>query len=600
MRIQNRRLLATAVVATLSPFALGQSIDELIGTGPTITAFKDIDALDNGEWFTVVNTALPPAKSYELLRNGSQLYVEGTPTSLVGSVIGDGDGSPPHEPFVNVGQSVLCPQPFLGLLALVDDANPATPPVITQANDRALAWGTDLVLQESQTTTAPEVAAGTVIKSLLRSVSNKDQDSLVLATLTDPITNLDYSAVLAVDLDPSCGTTPAIAAQHVLFKTGDALPASGAVFSTFASTEKRSFDYNARGDYMFVGAFETAIDRRIVLNGRSILNETQPIPGGIGAATSLQLASVDINDVGDYVIQTRGNAGTVLIRGSALQPSAQTKFIQVGDPVPDPDIGSPAPTLLRIGASWRFANGAAKNWAPAIMTNSGDIVWFGEWNEYDEEGNLMRQSGIFVNHKCVARIGSMTNQGSTIYRIGSMDAELRYEIEASPNGRYLVFEAALDFVDAILRVDLGESVPFGVTPQGCSYAYPPPSLQHVSDDLDLGNPVSFGGFPLVNGTNFFVRVDGTPPPGTSTIVLSFNSAALPGYPCGAPYSGIELLLGGTAQYQVTQPVSQPNFTINLGTNPALIGAVSYAQAFFVGPGGILGATNGIRFVFGAP
>ncbi|MCK6445994.1 MAG: hypothetical protein L6Q99_06335 [Planctomycetes bacterium] len=600
MRSRTRRLLGALCCVPIAALAHAQSIVELANTGPTATAFKDIDGLDNAEWFTIVNTALPPAKSYELWSSGITLYAEGSPTSLVGAVIGDGGGVPPHQPFVSMGQSVLCPQPFLGLLGLVDDANPLTPPVITTANDRALAWGSDLLVQESQVTTAPEVAAGTIIRELLRSTSNKHQDSLALAILRDPVTGVDYSAVVTVDIDPTCTSTPAVANQHVLFKTGDALPSSGAVFSNFAATEKRSFDYNARGDYMFVGAFSTSIDRRIVLNGRGVLSETQPVPGGIGAVTSLQLATVDVNDVGDYVIQTRANTGTVLIRGSVTQPSAQTKFIQVGDPVPDPDIAGGAATLARIGASWRFANGAAKNWAPAIMTNGGDIVWFGEWNEFDEEGNLFRQSGIFVNHKCVAKIGSTTVQGSTIDRIGSLDAELRYELEASPNGRYLLFEAGTTLSDSVLRIDLGESVPFGLSTEGCSYAYPPPSLEHVSDDIHFGDPVGFGGFPLVNGKNFFVSVDSTPPVGANSIVLVFNSAPHPAYPCGAPFSGIELLLGGTTQYQVTQPVTQPVFTINLGTNPSLIGQVSYAQAYFIGPGGVLGATNGIRFVFGAP
>jgi hypothetical protein len=71
-------------------------------------------------------------------------------------------------------------------------------------------------------------------------------------------------------------------------------------------------------------------------------------------------------------------------------------------------------------------------------------------------------------------------------------------------------------------------------------------------------------------------------------------------PCGRCGGPFRLLLGGTEpQYRAIQPVAQNVFPIRLGS-VSLIGLVSYAQAFFAGPAGIHGATNGLRFVFGAP
>jgi hypothetical protein len=596
MDSSSRSVLATALFCALSGLASGQSSTILIDetSGPfLIEQFQDMDVHDNGDWFARVDAFLPANDEF-VLENGTPIHRDGDLVSLRGAALGE---------FEDLGQSLSCAQhPYLGLVTLVDDADVSTPPVIGQGTDRALVWGTQVLLREGDVTTAPEVAPGTVIGVMHRSCSNSNQDCLILTTMDDPTVTGFEAAVLFVDLDTSC-STPTVVAQHVVFRTGDRL-GTGAKFATYGAKEKRSFDLNARGDWAFVGEFDTPIDRRIVMNDRGILTETQPIPGGLGAATSLQLATIDINDLGDYVIQTRTNAGTVLIKGNARAPSQQTKFIQADENVPDPDVGPFR--LWRIGNSTRFANGAARNWAPAIMTNSGDVIWYGEWHEGTQEDPKVQQA-IFINHKILVRKGH-PQAGVMIDDIGTTDAELRYEIEASPNGRYLLFEAKAGdplYLEALFRMDLGESVPFGVVTQGCTNAYPSPTLQHVTDDAVLGDPLGADGFPLVNNKDFFLTV--TPPPtGATAIALIFSALPPPNYPCGSPIpcgpcgGPFQLLLGGTqAQYRAIHPLAQNVFSIRLGS-PSLIGLVSYAQAFYAGPRGVYGATNGLRFVFGAP
>lgn len=587
-------IVALTLAAAAQPLS-GQSSSVLAQAGTdSIASFEDLDGRDDGTWFMLVDTSLAPPRRHELRRNGLRLFGEGDALALAGVVIGDGDGQAPNQPFLDVSQPGNCARPFSGILALSDDADALTPPVITADNDRALFFGDEIVLQEGSVTSAAEVAPGTRIGTLLRSTTNAHGDSLVLADLIDPLGGAEYPAVLRIELEGAC-TTAAGVRQSVLLKRGDVLPGER-VLSALAASEKRSFDLNARGDWMVIGAFESAIDRAVVLNGRGVLRETQPIPGGLGAATSLQVASVDLNDLGDYVIQTRTSVSkTVIVKGSVFEPSAQQKFVQAGELVPDPDIG---PFVLqRIGNTTRFANGAARNWFPAIVTNSGDVIWYGEWYEGDEV-----VAAIFVNHKAVVRTGSIQG-GALLERLGSSGAEPRYELEASPNGRYLLYEAELGepvFQDAILRMDLGESVAYGTRAQGCSLPYPAPGLEHVSDDLHPGPPLGFGGFPLRNGQDFFVSVDAPAPPAASRIALVFASSR-DGAACGTPYLGTQVLVGGSLLVRpLIQSVAQSVFAVRVpGTVPPDLAA--YAQAFFLSADGrVLGGTNGIRFVFGTP
>lgn len=583
-------VLAGIALAFAGP-TTAQSSTVLVQTGAAGFAFEDLAGLDNGDWLVLVDTSPVRPQVLQVLRNGAVLHSQGDPVSIPGAVIGDGDGQAPRNPFIDLGPSPPCAQPNVGILAVIDDSDPMTPPVITGDNDRGLFYGLEPLFLEGSVTTAPEVPAGTRIQELHASRVNSVQDCMILATLFDPARNVEIPAVLLADLDPSCAGTPTVR-QRVLFKKGDRVP-SGDAMGDLAATEKHSFDLNARGDWMLVASFSSPIDRAVVLNGRRVLREGEPVPGNRGGATSLQVASVDLNDSGDFVIQTRTSFETIIIKGSVFHPQQPVKFIQATDPVPDPDIGGPR--LARIGNSVRFANGAAKNWAPALLTNGGDVIWYGEWFEDDEI-----QSGIFVNHKVLVRMGR-PQAGAVIERIGSLNANLRHEIEVSPNGRYLLYQAfAGDPLnqDAVFRMDLGESVPYGTTPLGCSYPYPPAGLEHVTDDVSLGDPSGFGGFPLRDGKPFFLSVDAPPPPAASDIALVF-SWSRPSDPCGISILGTQVLLGDPA-FVAVQPVAQNVFAVRAPPSvPPDFAA--YAQAFFLRPSGrVVGATNGIRFVLGTP
>jgi hypothetical protein len=116
----------------------------------------------------------------------------------------------------------------------------------------------------------------------------------------------------------------------------------------------------------------------------------------------------------------------------------------------------------------------------------------------------------------------------------------------------------------------------------------------------VGPPVGFGGFPLRNGQSFYVSLDAPPPPAATRIALVFHGSPAP-VPCGVTIAGVRVLVGGSSLIPpLVQPVSQPIFTLAVPSSVAA-GLAAHTQAFFLGPnGGILGATNGLRFVFGDP
>jgi hypothetical protein len=349
-----------------------------------------------------------------------------------------------------------------------------------------------------------------------------------------------------------------------------------------------------------------------VLNQRILLRETQPTPGGAGNLIALNRSSMGINDLGDYVVQVQTTVGGAIFRGTSLDSSPPIKFVQVGDPVPDPALSGFV--MSRVG----FIETATDvlSWAPVLMTNSGDIIWYGEWD--NDPFNFGDNGGIFINNRLLVRKGTV-QAGKNISEFGhrnclqSCNRQLRRQIAVSPNGRHLIFEATTgskpscanncpDAKESVFFMDLGESMPFGTVAQGCTHPYPGARLDHVSGAVVTGGGQTLGGLPLV-GETFHVTVDSAPP-GTTSVTLVFTDFAASGFPCGQsiPTCGAtstEFLLGAGQQGQMTQAGTTPmSFAIG-PVPPSFLGAVSHAQAFFTGPCGTLGATNGLRFVFGS-
>lgn len=510
-----------------------------------------------------------------------------------------------------------CGSSFLGLMQMGDDDDPLTPPVVTPSTDETgLFWNDVLLLRQASTSQAPEFGPGTVYKRLLRTAIDRSRDCLLVARLEDPAVSGQIEAIVRLDLDTGCApSTASLLSEHALVRTGMTIGSSSRHFSRFVSTEKHTLATNARGDLMYLGWTDApGIDRRVLYNARSIQSEFSRLPGGNSGfenVLGLTAACLDLNDLGDYVYQVRHTTptpnveGAAIVRGNAARFTDQAKLYQTGDVLSDPSVGGA--TIRMIGLNLRLTTIDWPGTFPVFMTNSGDVVWFAEW--IGGSIGTGTGAGIFVNDKLVVERGQSFGPGYFLDDIG-VNADLRRQLEVSPDGRYLLFvgrytDPSFNSLVGVFRVDLGESMPFGTVAQaggsaGCTHPYPGLTLQSQPGVIFPGTG-ALGDFPLI-GHTIQAHVSGAPP-ATSTALFVFTSSALANYPCGdriAPF-GYELLIGAGRTFSRFVPYvgGGASYSAAIPLNPALIGSTWYGQSFFFNGGLFLGTSNGMRYVVGA-
>lgn len=521
--------------------------------------------------------------------------------------------------------SLTCLPAFQGVMQLEDDDDPMTAPVITPTrNDSGLFWNSTLLLREGDPSGAPEVSPGTIYTVILRSAVDARQDYLLLAKMYDPVAG-SLDALVKVDVSEAC--PPVLLSERILVKTGDRIQNSGLRrFSSFNAQEQRSFGFNQRGDFIYLGKLvdrdgSPSVAHPVIVNNREVLREFDQVPGGAGEIMRMPRAAVDINDLGDYVIQLKvqlpTRVGEAILKGHK-DTGAPTKFIESDDPLPDTSLGLSNEIMLKLGRNARVVTDTSMHF-PVLITNGGDVVWYGEWGHVDPSGaEITVGSGIFCNKKVVAMEGQVfLPPDDFLLEIGTSAspgyAELPAEIEVSPNGRYLLFEGVRGKLsdlfyarNALFRVDLGESVPYGTVVQatagtGCSHAYPGATLD-CTPGIRLPGSTTLGDFPLLG--HQFQAVARSAPAGTTTALFAFTPGPPVDFPCGAfrPGFPFEVLLGPTSSAKI--PVAYSGSALLSIPIPAsaigLLDTDWYGQAFFKnGAGQTLGATNAIRFVIGA-
>jgi len=574
-----------AAAQAVSAQHVSLTVERLLAEGDSIPNgvidyYEDVAVSDAGSFWSQVRTA---GTALSTLTDGVRtIVVEGAPSPYPGlDVVGLVD--------VEILPGSELP---LGILAL--NAGPD--------GDRALVAGGSGLIREGDQSRAPEVAPGTLYASLLASQFVAPGACLLLVTLDE--NGVLRDALVRVELSGLDVCAPEVASESVLVRAGDLVPASGGrLLRGFGVTIGHSFAANRRGDTMFVGDFDDAVlsvDRRVVLNDRTILRVGQQLPGGTGLVTGLRVASVDLDDQGGYVIQAKislvRGEGDALLVGSARSGQAPVKLVQSGDPVPDPRLGNFHVT--RIGRKKTFTNQPQEH-APVFLTPGGDVVWYGEWD--DPAGGR----GLFVNQTCIVKVGDPL-PGFVLSRFGGEQGHylFRNDLQLSPNGRFLLFVAddGTDR-DILCKIDLGAVEPYGTPADGCTAGVE--RLEHHSG-LFRGAAQVPSGFPLV-GSSFRPRIEDAPA-GTTTVVLGFTLAAPATGPCGpridlggglAPF---EYLLGpGTPRNLVLGSLPAPvELDVALPAQAGLVGLATHAQAFFLGTSGLLGGTTALRITFGAP
>src|SRR5688572_2492099 len=444
------RLLAVSLYfSVVSPTLAAQLVRAVVKEGDpalfssaTFVRFHDIAPLDTGP-----DPELPYFAMNAVLSSSPQsaLVINLDPIIEPGFLLqGDPNSAMAGLPELNATPS--CFQPLQSLVSLM---GPAESPV--------LCYGTQILLRPGEFTTIPGMTDW-LYQNLNRSVANANQDCLVHVKLND--NGVVHEALVRIDLASSCGLQQVIA-QELVVRTGMQIPSGGSTLTSIREHPKHTFDFNTRNDHIYIGEFDSN-HHSIVFNGTRIASDGGPVPGGSGNLSDMEDCRVDLNDFGDYVYRSRTATpiGEVIVRNG-------TKFIQVGDPVPDPAIGSFTLTGLGDKSS---AGVFPAEIAPAFITNGGDVIWYGSWDDPDTSQN----EGIFLNHLLLAREGhtqAPDTDGSGTLRItgfGQSDTAFGRDIAVSPNGRYVYFEAMTvssgstpESASAIFSVDLGESVPYG-------------------------------------------------------------------------------------------------------------------------------------------
>lgn len=510
--------------------------------------------------------------------------------------------------------SPSCSSAFQGLMQMHDDLDPSTPPVVTPSTDETgLFWNNVLLLRAGSLSNAPEVGPGTTYRRFFRSLVDARQDVLLQARMEDPAVPGLEDALLRIDLAPGCAPgAPSLVSESVIVRTGTPILPTTRTFSTFASTDKGSFAWNDRGEVIYLGWLSGAdIDRRVIFNRRAILAEFGPLPGGrVGTENVIAItaASVDLNNFGDYVIQVKTTTGdprrtgTAIVKGRSNHFENQTAYRQSGNTTPDPSLGGA--TLIAIGENPSFSD--TPETFPVHITNSGDVIWYGEWRGGAGDGG-----GIFVNDMVVVRRGQAIPGTSLVLDEIGTTGDYRNELEVSPNGRYLFFAGLFSgpglFQNVgLFRVDLGESMPYGTVEQadggsGCRSPYPALTFQS-QPGAPFPGTTALGDFPLLGHQ---IQAFATfAPPATNQVAFVFTDAAPRGYPCGLPLPpfGGEVLIGpGRIFFAFLRPYLSPRtgHSAPIPFDPALIGSIWYGQAFFFTGATMIGASNGLRFVIGA-
>jgi len=291
-------------------------------------------------------------------------------------------------------------------------------------DDSGIYLNTDLIIQESDISEAPEFSPGTIYIGFFEVKINDADAMLVVASVDDPnIPTTVDRALVVISSDAQ--------SESVFAKEGDVLPGQTETVADFG-TGPSKFDYNNAGDVMFFADLtgDSAADGVFYLNNTLLAQEGSPAPIEGRNWQLLSSRPLDVNNNGDYVFRGNLDGDTtddeVIIKNGA-------KFIQEGD------------TLAAI-APFTFENFGTS--APVLINDNGDVVWFGEWNNPDTDVD----TGIFLNDTLLVQEGVTVIAGQVVDTINAVEDGLRI----SDNGVYIIFEATLaDGTNGTFLIDFG-------------------------------------------------------------------------------------------------------------------------------------------------
>jgi hypothetical protein len=385
---------------------------EIIPGVGTVTSISNVAINNSGAWIVEVDTDNPNTDTDSvLIKSGALFLREGDPLAFpVGADLGSFDS-------VNINDNGDSGWNFF-----LDN--------LPSSENSGVYFNSNLVIQESDTSGAPEFTPGTPYIGFFDVKMNNGNLMLLVASIDDPAISSSVDRALVRVL---VGGGGALISESVLAKEGEILPGQTEPVADFGTGPHQS-DINDAGQILYFADLSgsTSTDGTIYRDLTLLAQEGSPSPVAGRNYEFLSSRGLDLNNNGDWVFKANLDGSTsdddvIIVNGSV--------FRQEGD------------TLPAI-AGFNFTSFGSSS-GPVKIDDDGDVLWFGDWNDPDTTVD----TGLFLNDRLIVQEGVTQIGGLVIDTISSgSDA-----FDFSDDGSYVIFEATfVGGINAALRIEISD------------------------------------------------------------------------------------------------------------------------------------------------
>ncbi|MCA8978994.1 MAG: hypothetical protein H6831_03945 [Planctomycetes bacterium] len=446
----------------------------------------------------------------------------------------------------------------------------------TLAVQKTIVWKDGAIIMEEGVTpcTLADEAAGAVWANISE-IQINDSNQMLLVGNSD----LDSNTCIAlIEFDAS----NAIVSQTLIGRRGQLHPASGSAAETInvLPSNHLYMSLNNVGDYMwFVDDNNptNALDSYIYKNSTVVAHESDSSPN---AATYAHLSSAEVHvrDNGDYVMVTNttapSNANYIIVQNIG---GVESVFIAEGDAPPGIAGGPFALTAMSNG--------------PCRISTSGDIFWWGDWDDAD----TTKDTAVFRGNTPILQEGVSIVDGLLVFDVDNGERDM------SDNGRYIVQDCGLidtnqaglvlvSFSPETASLCFGDGVSAGPCP--CINESTVGAGEGCKNSLGYGAILTASGSAVVANDDIVFTTTQAIPGQTSLLVQGNALQTLPfkdGILCmGNPTERVEVVTldGSGAGSTVGSVVTNGN---------VLPGQTRYYQQWYRNPGGVSPCGTGSNF-----
>ena len=385
--------------STISPGQEKIEITPIIVEGDLVSGVGIVESVenlainDNGDTFVELLTDFANTdQDGVLVKNNVAFIQEG--------VIGDVTG--PMGAFVDFFDSVTINNDCVGGFNFFIDPFAGTA-------DSGLYIDNELLIQESDFSTAEEFSPETQFIGFFDAKINNNNRLMTVASIDDPAINSSVDrAIMIVDSS----------SQLVIAKEGDMLADQTELVDDIETGPHQSA-FNDDDSVLFIAELsgDTSTDHAIYLDDNLIAQEGSFSPDKTRTYETLASRSLDMNNIGDIVFKANLSGDTandeVIVHNNKI-------FKREGD----------------VLANGFALTGFGSTDGPIKIGNNGSILWYGEFN--DPNPNTGR--GIFLNDTLIVQEGVSTIDGMLVTNINPFTDQF----SMSNSGEWIIFEAEIE------------------------------------------------------------------------------------------------------------------------------------------------------------